>query len=463
MSGAATRLAPCFVGLDKRYVTEIDLTATTTTGDPEGEVRRAARRRRSAELDARLDGLRGEVELPIPAASAVKIGGERAYKLAREERRGRDAARAARRSTRSTCSRAATSGVDARRCTSAPARTSARSLEALGGHCRTLRRTAVGPFRVEEADPERLLPAVEALARLAGRGASRVCPARSAGRVLALEAEVVAVKVAHAPGELERRPRAVAIGTFDGVHLRPPRGRAGRRSTPGPLPTVVTFHPHPREVLGNQVALLATLERRLELLAELGVEETLVVEFTPELAALEPAEFADSYLGAIGARAGRRRRRVPLRPRAQRRPRAARAARLRARARPTRRRASRRRGSASSSRRATSARRAPLLGRPVELDGIVVAARRAAARSASRPRTSAPTRRCSSRASASTPAPRSATARRSRSASTRTTAAPSGRIEVFLLDFEATSTASGWSSSSGSACATRRSSRARPR
>ena len=37
-SGAATRLAPCFVGLDKRYVTEIDLTATTSTGDPEGEI-----------------------------------------------------------------------------------------------------------------------------------------------------------------------------------------------------------------------------------------------------------------------------------------------------------------------------------------------------------------------------------------------------------------------------------------
>src|ERR1043166_1554308 len=38
LSGAATRLAPCFVGLDKRYVTDVDLTATTTTGDPEGEV-----------------------------------------------------------------------------------------------------------------------------------------------------------------------------------------------------------------------------------------------------------------------------------------------------------------------------------------------------------------------------------------------------------------------------------------
>src|SRR5947209_18109208 len=38
LSGAATRLAPCFSGLDKRYVTDVDLTATTTTGDPEGDV-----------------------------------------------------------------------------------------------------------------------------------------------------------------------------------------------------------------------------------------------------------------------------------------------------------------------------------------------------------------------------------------------------------------------------------------
>jgi riboflavin kinase/FMN adenylyltransferase len=107
------------------------------------------------------------------------------------------------------------------------------------------------------------------------------------------------VKVAHAPEELERRPRTVAIGTFDGVHL-------GHRSVvqtavdAGPLPTAVTFHPHPREVLGNQVSLLSTLERRLELLAELGVEETLVVEFTCDLAALEPEHFAASYLASIG-------------------------------------------------------------------------------------------------------------------------------------------------------------------
>jgi riboflavin kinase / FMN adenylyltransferase len=108
------------------------------------------------------------------------------------------------------------------------------------------------------------------------------------------------LKVAHAPGELERRSRAVAIGTFDGVHVG---HRAVVRAAVehGPLPTVVTFHPHPREVLGYQVSLLATLERRLELLAELGVEETLVVEFTPQVAALEAEEFARSYLEAIGA------------------------------------------------------------------------------------------------------------------------------------------------------------------
>jgi riboflavin kinase/FMN adenylyltransferase len=108
------------------------------------------------------------------------------------------------------------------------------------------------------------------------------------------------VKVARAPADLERRPRAVAIGTFDGVHLG---HRAVIRAAveAGPTPTVVTFDPHPRTVLGNQVELLATLDRRLELLAALGVEETLVIEFTPELAALAPEEFARAYLQAIGA------------------------------------------------------------------------------------------------------------------------------------------------------------------
>ena len=108
------------------------------------------------------------------------------------------------------------------------------------------------------------------------------------------------MKVARTPEELGRRPRAVAIGTFDGVHIgHQAVVRAAVEA--GPRPTVVTFHPHPREVLGYQVSLLSTLERRLELLAEHGVEETLVVEFTLEVAGLEPENFARSYLEAIGA------------------------------------------------------------------------------------------------------------------------------------------------------------------
>ncbi len=108
------------------------------------------------------------------------------------------------------------------------------------------------------------------------------------------------MKVARVPSELERQPRAIAIGTFDGVHLGH-RAVVEAMRAAGPLATVVTFDPHPREVLGGQVVALATLERRLELLADLGVEETLVVPFTREVAALEAEAFVDQYLRSIGA------------------------------------------------------------------------------------------------------------------------------------------------------------------
>jgi riboflavin kinase / FMN adenylyltransferase len=107
------------------------------------------------------------------------------------------------------------------------------------------------------------------------------------------------MRVAHSPEELGSHARAVAIGTFDGVHVgHQAVVRAAIEA--GPLPTVVTFHPHPREVLGYQVSLLASLERRLELLAGLGVEETLVVAFSAQVAALEAEEFVRTYLQAIG-------------------------------------------------------------------------------------------------------------------------------------------------------------------
>ena len=109
------------------------------------------------------------------------------------------------------------------------------------------------------------------------------------------------MKVARRPEELEPRERAVALGTFDGVHLGHRRVIEAALATGLPA-TVVTFDPHPRTALGNRVELLAPLRRRLELIAELGVAETLVVEFDLALARLEPAEFARSVLGAIGAR-----------------------------------------------------------------------------------------------------------------------------------------------------------------
>ncbi len=111
------------------------------------------------------------------------------------------------------------------------------------------------------------------------------------------------MKLATSVGELERRPRAVAIGTFDGVHLGHKRILEATLAD-GRVPTVITFDPHPRAVLtGNQIELVSSVERRLELLEALGVEDVLLLEFTPELAAREPEEFASEYLLPIGVEA----------------------------------------------------------------------------------------------------------------------------------------------------------------
>ncbi len=109
------------------------------------------------------------------------------------------------------------------------------------------------------------------------------------------------MRVARSVEDLERRERTVALGTFDGVHLGH-RRVIEETLAAGGMPTVVTFDPHPRRVMGYGVELLTTLERRLELLAELGIEETLVIEFSLELQRIEPEEFARRYLEGIGAR-----------------------------------------------------------------------------------------------------------------------------------------------------------------
>ncbi len=249
------------------------------------------------------------------------------------------------------------------------------------------------------------------------------------------------MRVARSPSELGPGPRAVALGTFDGVHLGHRRVLEAALEA-GPEPTVVTFDPHPRTALGNRVELLTTLERRLELLDNLGVAAVLVVDFTLELARLEPEEFAEEVLRAIGAetvvagadfRFGRGRkgdlallgrlgfdvRPVPLLP------------------------------GVSSSRIRELVRSgavedaAQLLGRPVEVDGTVV------------------TGDALCPAAGSTPAPQRATAPRSRSAPIRTTAAGRRVSRPFSSTSRATSTAGASSSSSGSGCVTSGRSRTR--
>ncbi len=108
------------------------------------------------------------------------------------------------------------------------------------------------------------------------------------------------MKIAHAASQLERQPRAVAIGAFDGVHLGH-RAVIETAIATGLAPTVVTFDPHPRIALGNRVEMLCTLERRLELLAAVGVEGTVVASFSDELMQLEPEQFAETWLRALGA------------------------------------------------------------------------------------------------------------------------------------------------------------------
>jgi tRNA pseudouridine55 synthase len=165
LSGRATRLAPKFVGLDKRYLTEVDLQARTSTGDAEGDVAETHPAPSAVELAGALDGLRGDVELRIPAASAVKVGGERAYRL---HRKGVAVEMAMRRSRIETLDLLAYADGVATLDLRVSSGTYVRSLaDALGGHCVALRRLEVGPFSVDEADAGRILPADEALARIA--------------------------------------------------------------------------------------------------------------------------------------------------------------------------------------------------------------------------------------------------------------------------------------------------------
>jgi tRNA pseudouridine55 synthase len=162
--GSFTKQAQRFVGLTKRYETAIDLSRLTATGDPEGDVIEEHDPPSEPELANLLEGLRGEVDLKVPAASAVKIGGERAYKL---HRKGVAVEMPTRKTTVYELELVDYEEPIAHLAMRLSSGGYVRAVaEALGGHCVTLRRTHVGPFDVADADPERIIGPDDALATL---------------------------------------------------------------------------------------------------------------------------------------------------------------------------------------------------------------------------------------------------------------------------------------------------------
>lgn len=98
------------------------------------------------------------------------------------------------------------------------------------------------------------------------------------------------MKVTHLP-DASPRPRRVAVGTFDGVHL-------GHREVIAGADTVLTFDPHPQSVVapGSAPRLLTTIERKAELVAGLGVEELVIIPFDGAFAARSAQDFVDHVL-----------------------------------------------------------------------------------------------------------------------------------------------------------------------
>lgn len=105
-----------------------------------------------------------------------------------------------------------------------------------------------------------------------------------------------------------RRPCVLALGSFDGVHLGHRRviETAKELAKRNNLPlSVLTFHPHPREVLGKgkiEVNYLMPLELRENAMASLGVDRLYVVKFDMAFASLSPSQFVERYLLRLDVR-----------------------------------------------------------------------------------------------------------------------------------------------------------------
>ncbi|MGH2951885.1 MAG: tRNA pseudouridine(55) synthase TruB [Solirubrobacterales bacterium] len=164
----ATREQARFMSLRKTYRVLARFGAVSTTGDPEGEITETG-----IVPEYPLELPMGELRQRPPAYSAVKVGGVRAYRRAR---RGEQVETPPRLVTVHRFTELARGGVRAEVEIECSAGTYVRSLIAdLGdAYCLELRRTAIGPFGVSEADQERTIALAEVLARLEGADDARV-------------------------------------------------------------------------------------------------------------------------------------------------------------------------------------------------------------------------------------------------------------------------------------------------
>ena len=162
--GRATRLARYMVGLPKSYRAGVRFGAVSDTGDRDGAIRETGGVTTEDAVRAALRSLTGEIEQRVPAYSAVKVAGERLY---RKARRGEAVAAPVRRVRvdRFELVRFDASAQEVELEIDCSSGTYVRQLVAdlgelcgAGAYCTTLERTAVGPFRLEDADSERVLP-----------------------------------------------------------------------------------------------------------------------------------------------------------------------------------------------------------------------------------------------------------------------------------------------------------------
>jgi tRNA pseudouridine55 synthase len=207
--GGATRAQRFLIGLPKTYRAVARLGWTSDTGDRDGELTPTGC------LPERLEIPVGEQLQRPPAYSAVKVGGERAYELAR---RGEPVETQPRPVTVYRAELLSHEGEHATFEIECSAGTYVRTLVAdLGdAYCEELERTAIGPFRLEDADPDRVVPLAEALSFMPARpldGAEEraVRHGRAVPRASAEEGEV----------RLMAGDRLIAIGAPRADELRP--------------------------------------------------------------------------------------------------------------------------------------------------------------------------------------------------------------------------------------------------